>query len=148
MMNVNVRSVFYLMHLAIPFLKKTKGNIVNISSVNGLRTFSGVAAYCISKSALDQLTRVAALELAADGVRVNSVNPGVIKTEIHKRGGMSEEEYQQFLERSKTTHPLGRPGEVDEVAKSVAFLATNEASSYITGVTLSIDGGRHLLCPR
>lgn len=147
-MNINVRSIFFLMQLAIPHLKKTKGNIVNISSVNGLRAFANVAAYCISKSALDQLTRTAAIELAPDGVRVNSVNPGVIVTDIHKRGGMTEEEYRQFLERSKTTHALGRPGEVEEVAKSVAFLATNEDSSFITGVTLSVDGGRHALCPR
>src|SRR5262249_17907775 len=91
MMNVNLRSVFCLMQLAVPYLIKTKGNIVNISSVTGLRSFPGVLAYCVSKAGVDQLTRCAALELAPKGVRVNAVNPGVVVTEIHKRGGMSQE---------------------------------------------------------
>jgi NAD(P)-dependent dehydrogenase (short-subunit alcohol dehydrogenase family) len=78
MFNINVRSVFYLIHIAVPYLKKTRGSIVNVSSVTGIRSFAGVLAYNCSKSALDQLTRCTSLELAADGVRVNSVNPGVI----------------------------------------------------------------------
>jgi NAD(P)-dependent dehydrogenase (short-subunit alcohol dehydrogenase family) len=110
MMNVNLRSVFSLMQLATPHLIQTKGNIVNISSVTGLRSFPGVLAYCVSKAAVDQLTRCAALELASKGVRVNAVNPGVVVTDIHKRGGMNEENYEKFLEHSKTTHPLGRVG--------------------------------------
>src|SRR5581483_7759972 len=111
MMNVNLRSVFRLMQLAAPHLEKTCGNIVNVSSVTGLRSFPGVLAYCVSKAGLDQLTRCAALELAPKSVRVNAVNPGVVVTEIHKRGGMSEPDYEKFLERSKTTHPLGRVGQ-------------------------------------
>jgi NAD(P)-dependent dehydrogenase (short-subunit alcohol dehydrogenase family) len=76
MMNINLRSVFHLMQLTIPQLRLTKGNIVNVSSVTGLRAFPGVVAYNMSKAGLDQLTRTAALELAAAGVRVNAVNPG------------------------------------------------------------------------
>lgn len=148
MLNINLRVVYLLTQLTIPHLKKTKGNIVNVSSVNGLRSFPGVAVYNVSKSALDQLTRCTALELAADGVRVNSVNPGVIATEIHKRGGMNDSEYKAFMERSKTTHPLGRPGNADEVANAIRFLADNRDASFITGVTLSVDGGRHLTCLR
>ncbi|RWS03752.1 putative oxidoreductase-like protein [Dinothrombium tinctorium] len=72
-MNVNCRSVFMLTQMAIPHLKKTRGNIINVSSVAGLRTFAGIVAYTMSKAALDQMTRTAALELAADGIRVNSV---------------------------------------------------------------------------
>ena len=83
---------------------------MNISSVTGLRSFPGVLAYCVSKAGVDQLTRCAALELAPKGVRVNAVNPGVVVTEIHKRGGMSEENYEKFLEHSRTTHPIGRVG--------------------------------------
>ena len=97
-MNINCRSVLLLMKLATPHLIESKGNIVNVSSVTGLRAFPGVLSYCISKSAVDQLTRSVALELAPKGVRVNAVNPGVIITEIHKRGGMSEEAYTKFLE--------------------------------------------------
>src|SRR6266704_337400 len=147
MMNVNLRSVFYLMQLAAPHLIKTGGNIVNVSSVTGLRSFPGVLAYCVSKAGVDQLTRCAALELAAKGVRVNAVNPGVVITEIHKRGGMSEEAYENFLERSKTTHPLGRVGEPDEIADLVLYLASSKAG-WITGGTYSIDGGRAQTCAR
>ena len=147
MMNVNLRSVFYLMQLAAPHLIKTGGNVVNVSSVTGLRSFPGVLAYCVSKAGVDQLTRCAALELAAKGVRVNAVNPGVVVTEIHKRGGMSAEAYENFLERSKTTHPMGRVGEAAEIAELIFFLASDKAS-WITGATYSIDGGRALTCAR
>ena len=72
-------------------------------------------AYNVSKAALDQFTRCVALELAAKQIRVNSVNPGVIVTELQKRGGLDTERYEKFLEHSKTTHALGRPGEAGEV---------------------------------
>ncbi len=147
MMNVNLRAVFHLMQLASPHLVESKGNIVNISSVTGLRSFPGVLAYCVSKAGLDQLTRCAALELAPKGVRVNAVNPGVVVTEIHKRGGMSEENYQAFLEHSKTTHPLGRVGDPSEIAELVFYLASENAA-WITGATYQIDGGRALTCAR
>ena len=147
MMNVNLRAVFHLMQLASPLLIKSKGNIVNISSVTGLRSFPGVLAYCVSKAGLDQLTRCAALELAPKGVRVNAVNPGVVVTEIHKRGGMSEEDYRAFLEHSKTTHPLGRVGDPGEIAELVFYLAAENAG-WITGATYQIDGGRALTCAR
>ncbi|HET9479173.1 MAG TPA: glucose 1-dehydrogenase [Pyrinomonadaceae bacterium] len=147
MMNVNVRAAFQLMQKASPSLIERRGNIVNVSSVTGLRAFPGVLAYCVSKAALDQLTRCASLELAAKGVRVNAVNPGVVVTEIHKRGGMSENAYTAFLEHSKTTHPLGRTGRPEEIAALVLFLASDEAS-WITGATYSIDGGRALTCAR
>ena len=147
MMNVNVRAVFQLMQKASPSLIERRGNIVNVSSVTGLRAFPGVLAYCVSKAALDQLTRCASLELAAKGVRVNAVNPGVVVTQIHKRGGMSEEAYTAFLEHSKTTHPLGRVGRPEEIASLVLYLASDQAS-WITGATYSIDGGRGQTCAR
>jgi len=147
MMNVNVRASFVLMQKALPSLIERRGNVVNISSVTGLRAFPGVLAYCVSKAALDQLTRCASLELAAKGVRVNAVNPGVVVTQIHKRGGMSEEAYTAFLEHSKTTHPLGRTGRPEEIASLVLFLASDDAS-WITGATYSIDGGRAQTCAR
>lgn len=147
LMNTNVRSIYYLTMLAVPHLIKTKGNIVNVSSVNGIRSFPGVLAYNVSKAAVDQFTRCVALELAAKGVRVNCVNPGVILTELQKRGGLNNEQYAAFLERSKETHALGRPGKPDEVAAAIAFLACDLASN-ITGVSLPVDGGRHAMCPR
>ncbi|KAH3728089.1 3-oxoacyl-[acyl-carrier-protein] reductase FabG-like isoform X1 [Dreissena polymorpha] len=147
MFNINVRSMYHLTMLAVPHLIETKGNIVNISSVNGLRSFANVLAYCMSKSAVDQFTRCVALELAPKQVRVNCVNPGVTVTELQRRGGLNEEAYQKFLERSKETHALGRPGQPDEVASAIAFLAS-DAASFITGATIPVDGGRHAMCPR
>jgi len=146
-MNTNVRAIFYLTQLAVPHLVAVKGNIVVVSSVNGIRSFAGVLAYNISKSALDQFTRCVALELAPKGVRCNSVNPGVIVTNIHRRGGMDDEAYAKFLEHSKSTHALGRVGDVKETAAAIVFLASDGAS-FVTGVQLPVDGGRHVLCPR
>ena len=147
MMDVNVRAPFQLMQMALPSLIERRGNIVNVSSVTGLRAFPGVLAYCVSKAALDQLTRCSALELASKGVRVNAVNPGVVVTEIHKRGGMNDDAYAAFLEHSKTTHPIGRTGRPEEIASLVLYLASDKAS-WITGATYSIDGGRSQTCAR
>ena len=147
MMNINLRTVFQLMQLATPHLIARRGNIVNVSSVTGLRSFPGVLAYCVSKAGVDQLTRCVALELAAKGVRVNAVNPGVVVTEVHRRGGMDEARYQAFLEHSQTTHPLGRVGQPEEVAELIAYLASDHAG-WITGATYSIDGGRGQTCAR
>lgn len=147
MLNINLRAVFQLMQKALPSIIERRGNIVNVSSVTGLRAFPGVLAYCVSKAGLDQLTRCAALEVASQGVRVNAVNPGVVVTQIHKRGGMTEEQYSAFLEHSRSTHPLGRVGEADEIAELIFFLAS-ERASWITGATYSIDGGRAQTCAR
>jgi NAD(P)-dependent dehydrogenase (short-subunit alcohol dehydrogenase family) len=147
MLDVNLRAPFRLMREAAPHLSASKGAVVNVSSVTGLRAFPGVLAYCVSKAGVDQLTRCAALELAPQGVRVNAVNPGVVVTNLHRRSGMSEEVYASFLERSKETHPLGRPGAPEEIAELVYFLASDR-SAWITGETISIDGGRHLTCAR
>jgi len=147
MMNINLRSIFLLTQLALPSLIERKGNIVNVSSVTGLRAFPGVLAYCVSKAGLDQFTRCAALELAPKGVRVNAVNPGVTLTNLHRSGGMDEKSYQAFLENSKTTHPMGRIGTPEEIADLILFLASPHAG-WITGVTYSIDGGRGQTCAR
>lgn len=147
MMNINLRSTFYLMQKCIPHLEESRGNIVNVSSVTGPRAFPGVLAYCVSKAGTDQLTRCAALELASKGIRVNAVNPGVVVTNLHRRGGMSDADYEKFLANAKNTHPLGRPGEAEEVAELIYFLASEKAS-WITGVTYEIDGGRAQTCAR
>jgi NAD(P)-dependent dehydrogenase (short-subunit alcohol dehydrogenase family) len=147
MLGLNLRSVFYLMHKCVPYLSVTGGNIVNVSSVTGLRAFPNVLAYCVSKAGIDQLTRCAALELAPKGIRVNAVNPGVVVTNLHKRGGMADDDYEKFLEHSKSTHPIGRAGTAEEVAQLIAFLASDKAD-WITGATYAIDGGRSQTCAR
>jgi len=147
MLNINLRSVFLLTQKCVPFLVESKGNIVNVSSVTGLRAFPNVLAYCVSKAAIDQFTRCTSLELAPAGVRVNAVNPGVVITNLHKRGGMSDEAYETFLSNVGNTHPIGRAGTAEEVAELIVFLAS-ERASWVTGVTYSIDGGRAQTCAR
>lgn len=147
MMEVNLRAPFRLMRAAAPHLPRGTGSVVNVSSVNGQRSFANVLAYCVSKAGIDHLTRCAALELAPKGVRVNAVNPGVTVTNLHRRSGMTDESYEAFLVRSRETHPIGRPGDADEIAELIFFLAS-EAAGWITGETICIDGGRHLTCAR
>lgn len=136
----NVRAVYLLTSLAVPYLIKSKGCIVNVSSIAGQRPFPIFTAYCMSKSALDHFTKCLAVQLAPKQVRVNSVNPGIIKTPIHARAGMKPEEVQQLLGSCQRTHPLGRYGTVEETAEAIAFLASEKAS-FITGELLNIDGG-------
>ena len=147
MMNLNARAPFYLIQCALPYLIERRGAIVNVSSVTGIRAFPGILAYCASKAAVDQLTHCVALEVASKGVRVNAVNPGVVVTNLHRAGGMAEEAYDKFLEHSKTTHPLGRVGQPEEVAELIYFLASPRAG-WITGISCSIDGGRSQTCAR
>jgi len=147
MMDVNVRAPFRLIREAASSLIARRGAVVNISSVAGLRAFPGLASYAVSKAAVDQLTRCAALDFAPQGVRVNAVNPGVVVTNLHRRGGMDAAKYADFLERARSTHPLGRPGQPEEVADLIAFLVS-PVSGWITGETIAIDGGRHLTCLR
>lgn len=147
MLDVNLRSLFHMTQLALPSIIERKGNIVNVSSVTGIRAFPNVLAYCVSKAGTDQLTRCAALELASKGVRVNAVDPGVVVTSLHRTSGMSEEKYRTFLEHSTSTHPLGRVGKPEEVAELILFLASDRAG-WITGTSMSIDGGRSQTCAR
>lgn len=145
-MDTNLRSVFVLTRAAIPHLVKRKGSVVNLSSVAGPRPYPNLAAYCVSKAALDQLTRCTALDLAPQGVRVNAVNPGVVVTELHTVT-RAVADYDAFLEKGKTTHPIGRVGNAEEVASLIVYLMTDDAG-WITGVTWAIDGGRALASAR
>lgn len=143
---VNLFAVVRLTSLAVPHLVATKGNIVNVSSIAGLLSLPNVLAYGMSKSALDQMTRSTAMELASKQVRVNSVNPGTIVTQIQLRSGMTEKEYAEYMEKAKFCHALGRAGTPEEVASVIVFLASS-AASFVTGVTIPVDGGRHAMSP-
>ncbi|KJH51569.1 oxidoreductase, short chain dehydrogenase/reductase family protein [Dictyocaulus viviparus] len=145
--NVNVRCIVRLTREALPHIIKSKGTVVNVSSINGLCPFAGVGYYCMSKSAVDQFTKCLALEMAPHGVRVNAVNPGVTITNLHRRNGQDEKTYAAFLDKSKTTHALGRPAEPKEVAEAILFLASDK-SSFTTGELLRVDGGRGIMHPR
>jgi NAD(P)-dependent dehydrogenase (short-subunit alcohol dehydrogenase family) len=147
MMAVNVRAPFRILREAVPALAARHGAVVNLSSVAGTRVFPNLLAYSVSKGAVDQLTRATAIDLAGRGIRVNAVNPGVVVTNLHRRGGMDDSKYAAFLEHSRQTHPLGRPGTAEEVADLIAYLVS-PAARWMTGDTISIDGGRHLTCLR
>ena len=146
-MSVNARGVFCFMNNAIPHLKESKdSSIVNVSSVNGMQSFGGCMSYCASKAACDMIMRCASVDLAPFGIRVNNVNPGVVITELQKRGGLDDDSYAAFVDRSiKVTHPLSaaleRCAQPEEVAECIMFLASDKAS-YVTGTTLKVDGGR------
>ena len=145
-MDSNLRSLFLMTRAAAPELVKRRGSVVNLSSVAASRPYAGLLAYCVSKAGVDALTRCSALDLAPQGVRVNAVNPGVVITELHTVAG-AVADYPAFLERSKTTHPIGRVGQASEVASLILYLLSDEAG-WITGATLPIDGGRALASAR
>lgn len=140
-MNTNVRSVIQLTKLAVPHLEKTKGNILNVSSACGLRVKPNLLAYCISKAAVNQLTKSAALDLASKSIRVNAICPVVVKTSIFETGfGMTSEQTEEFYNHHKALYPLGRVGETNDTSAAIDYLISDSAS-FITGLLLPIDGG-------
>lgn len=138
--NINLRAVAILTSLAVPHLEKTKGNIVNISSVAGMKAMNDNLSYSISKAALDQFTKCVALKLAPKGIRVNSINPGMIKTPTFEKDVRSSDELPEFFENAKKIYPMGRIGEQSDTSAAIAFVASDSAS-FITGVLLPCDGG-------
>lgn len=134
---VNQVGVFLGMRAAIPAMRRAGGGvIVNVSSVEGLFGMAGLVAYAASKFAVRGMTKVAALELGADGIRVNSIHPGGIDTPMIRAQGLEGAD----LDRVFGGLPVPRAGRPEDVASLVAFLASDE-SSYITGAELVIDGG-------
>jgi 3alpha(or 20beta)-hydroxysteroid dehydrogenase len=142
-LNVNVIGVFLGMKHVIPrMLESGGGCVINTSSVAGVSGSPGMAAYVASKHAVVGLTRVAALEYGPQGVRVNSVNPGPVKTRMMDsiEAGGSPDNPQAMQERYTQGIPLGRYATVEEIAGVVAFLAS-DAASYINGAAYIVDGG-------
>ena len=115
------------------------GALCAISSIAGVRTHRFMHAYCASKAAIDMLVRTSADELGASGIRVNSVCPGLVDTEIAQGLFATDTVHKDYLD----CMPLGRTGVVEDIANAVRFLCGPEAS-WITGVNLSVDGGHHL----
>ena len=141
-MAVNLHAVFFLTRAAGRVMKDQRsGAIVNVASELGLFADAGITAYCVSKAAVVSLTRSTALDLVEWGIRVNCIAPGETRTAMMESGirqrGMTLE---QGIARFAGRVPMKRIGEPDEIARSVLFLASDDAS-YITGTTLSADGG-------
>ena len=138
-LDVNLNGPFRFAKFSIPYLQKTSGTIINVSSDAGLKAYEGfnADAYSASKAALVILTKCWALEYAKDKIRVNCVCPGVVDTEMTKPFLKTEKD-REFMDND---HPIGRIGQPDEIAKSVLFL-TSEDSSWTTGAILAVDGGQ------
>lgn len=137
-MATNLRAPFYISRLAMPHLAKTKGNIINVSSILSTKANSAMASYCMSKAALDMMTKCLALKCSKDGIRVNSINPGPVKTNIFRRSGISDDA--QLFSAFEQSLPLKKMSDGKDIAELMAFLASDKAH-YITGSHNVIDGG-------
>lgn len=133
---VNVDGLFYVLQATVPHLKASRGNVVAISSVSGMRGDWGQFAYNATKGAGVTMLQSLALDLGPEGVRVNLVAPAFTVTRITE-GAMQAPGFEEALSNRVT---LGRPGQPEDVARAVLFLASPDAA-YITGVVLPVDGG-------
>lgn len=144
-MAVNLRAAFLLAKMSHPYLQQTHGSIVNTSSVHALATSANIASYAASKGGLIALTRAMAIEWAADQIRVNALLPGAVNTPMLReglsRGHLVEQSPQHQLQELGSKTVMGRVGQPSEIAQAIAFLADNEQSSFMTGQTITIDGG-------
>lgn len=137
---VNVKGAFMMSRAAMPALREGRGNIVNVSSYAGLVGYPRSVAYAASKAAMVNLTRSMALDHGREGVRVNTVCPGSVDTEMIRSAWESRDDAAEIKQTYAERHPLGRIADPDEIARSVLFLACGDAS-FITGVALPVDGG-------
>lgn len=138
--SANLGSAVKLTSLFAEELIKSKGVVVNISSVLGTRPNVASLSYCVSKAGLDMATKCLALELSPSGVRVNGIAPAVIDTDMWQSCGFDEAMKKIALEHCNESYPVGRFGEVADVVSAVKYLASKEAS-FVTGTTLELDGG-------
>jgi len=140
-LNVNVRNLILLTRELTPALIKSRGNIVNISSVSSFSGGLGQIAYAASKGAINSFTRNASIDLGRSGVRVNAVAPGVIDDGMWKTAFESGIDREQTMKKMRRLLPLeGRWGSAQNVADAVAWLASDKAG-YVTGQAIRVDGG-------
>lgn len=125
-MTTNLRGTYLLTTKVVSYLIKTKGNIVNISSILSNKPLPLMTPYCMSKAALDMFTKCTALQLGPKGVRVNAVNPGPVKTELFRRGGMSDTDCDKMFTGIEMSTPLRKITKGEDVAELVMFLAIEQ----------------------
>lgn len=138
-MQTNVRSTVILTQLAVPHLKLTKGNVVNVSSLVGSIAHPGLLSYSMSKAAINQFTKCIAVELGPLGIRVNAIAPGIIHTNMVEALPLAEKE--SLMKNVQQAYPLGRLGQANDISSAIAFLANNDAAAFVTGTIMSVDGG-------
>ena len=138
--NTNLRSTFLGSKYSIPHLRKTKGTIINISSMVGLVGQSNSAAYSATKGGQISMSRGMAIDFANDGIRVNIICPGWIQTPLVEDWFEQQKDPNSAREYIYGQHPLGRIGTIEDCGKAAVFLASDD-SSFITGTTINIDGG-------
>ena len=142
--NTNLTSIFLGCKYALPLLKKGKNaSIVNLTSISGIRGIKNMIAYSASKGGIVTFTASLALDLAKYGIRVNAVAPGAVDTKMVWSLKKEINSEKKFNDRIKETHPIGRIAKTQEIANAVIFLAS-EKSSFITGITIPVDGGRSI----
>mmetsp|Transcript_13995 Transcript_13995/g.39597 ORF Transcript_13995/g.39597 Transcript_13995/m.39597 type:complete len:147 (-) Transcript_13995:312-752(-) len=136
-----------MIQASLPFLEASgRGSVVNISGVAAHRPFTSMLPYCCAKAGVEMLSKCCALELASKGIRVNCVAPGTISTDFLS-AGLGPEGVKAFLEESTNCHPLGKIGRPRDAAEAVYFLGCHNSSSFITGQSIILDGGRTLSLP-
>jgi NAD(P)-dependent dehydrogenase (short-subunit alcohol dehydrogenase family) len=141
-LNINVKGVFFTIQKAIPFLNEGASIIVN-GSINANASMANSSIYAASKAGVLAITRVAAVELAPKGIRVNSISPGPVSTPIYGKLGFPEADLNAFATAMQNSLPLKRFGNPDEIANMAIFLAC-KVSGYITGADFVMDGGAQL----
>ncbi|MFT5114049.1 MAG: meso-butanediol dehydrogenase/(S,S)-butanediol dehydrogenase/diacetyl reductase [Parasphingorhabdus sp.] len=138
-MNANVKSVQFCTKFAIPSLRKSAGNIINIASESGINGYPNTSAYCASKGAVVNLTRSMAMELAPT-IRVNAICPGVVETDMTRTGFAIDGDEDEGIRQQNNAYPLGRIGTTAQIAAAVLYLASSDAD-FISGIALPIEGG-------
>ncbi len=137
--DINIKGAYFTIQRALPLLNDGASIILNTSVVDNRGT-PGTSAYAATKAALRSLARTAAADLSERGIRVNTVAPGPIVTPIWERMGLGQDFTDEWMKRIVQQVPMKRCGQPEEVASTVAFLASQDAS-YITGVEINVDGG-------